>query len=136
MMKLFLIIVMVNSIFKSVPKFSLFYESLRRASFLVCVTESIPLPKSPRLIPPPPAFRKSTCSLQLQNKLRKLLNTNSKENLFDTSSVSRKSVIQRRDISSTGSLLGADGLRETFVIKPDSKIEFDIRVELGSTMRK
>ncbi|XP_065215288.1 uncharacterized protein LOC135841971 [Planococcus citri] len=46
-----------------------------------------PIPKSPRLIPPPPAFRKSTNSLQLQNKLRKLLNADSKENLLETNSM-------------------------------------------------
>lgn len=52
---------------------------------------SFPLPKSPRLIPPPPAFRKSTSSLQLQNKLRKLLNADSKENLLEANSVAANS---------------------------------------------
>lgn len=48
--------------------------------------------KSPRLIPPPPAFRKSTNSVQLQNELRKLLNGDSKENLLETNSVGDKMV--------------------------------------------
>ncbi|XKL59473.1 hypothetical protein PGB90_000489 [Kerria lacca] len=46
-----------------------------------------PIPKNPRFILPPPAFRKSTSSLQLQNKLRKLLNADSKENLLETNSI-------------------------------------------------
>lgn len=64
-----------------------------------CDDVPIAVLRSTRLIQPPPAFRKSVSSSRLQNKLRKLLVSDSMEKVSDDEADADKTSVARHEVS-------------------------------------